>query len=367
MSNKISITGSALERKKRHQEIAEKYDLTQDQIIDLSLGDNLFIPPSLIQELVIKKIELIDPRDSYPIDYYTFLDEIARFIGVETSFLYPGLTHNQLIQRILSTLTKARNGIILISPDKDIFSIIAETQRLKINKVSLMENFELDINAILEEIKTKSPKAIVFTSPHYPTSNQFRESDVLTLAKETSLPIIIDESYVEFGRYSLVNQVKRFDNLIIVRSFSKAWGLGSLSSAYLVADSGIVGLLKKKYFTEEIPPIHALATKQILQSPYKFVELINAFNNERKRIQGQLKILSGLKVYKSDTNFLFIKYKKNIKELYEQLCSKGIIVQTFNKIHEFNDADQYFVATLGDTEINDKFVLALIEALEALS
>ena len=367
MSNKISITGSALERKKRHQEIAEKYDLTLDQIVDLSLGDNLFIPPALIQELVIKDIESIDPRDSYPIDYYSFLEEISRFIGAETSSLYPGLTHNQLIQRVLSTLTKSRNEIILISPDKDIFSTIAQSLKLRINKISLLDDFELDVNAIIEMIETKSPRAIVFTSPHYPTSNQFRESDVLTLAKGTSIPVIVDESYVEFGKYSLVNQVKYYDNLIVVRSFSKAWGLGSLSSAYLVADSKIVNLLKKKYFTEEIPPIHALATKQILQSPYKFVELINAFNDERKRIQDQLKMLSGLRIYKSDTNFLFIRYKKNIEELYEQLLSKGIIVQTFNQSHEFNDYDHFLVATLGDSIINDKFVLALIEAIEALS
>jgi len=367
MSNKISITGSALERNKKHQEIAEKYNLTLDQIIDLSLGDNLFIPPSLIQELVIKDIESIDPRDSYPIDYYSFLDEISRFIGVETPSLYPGLTHNQLIQRVLSTLTKPKNGVILVSPDKDIYSIIAQSQKLKINKVSLQDDFELDINSILEKIETSSAKAIMFTSPHYPTANQFRESDVLTLAKETDIPIIIDESYVEFGKYSLVNQVKFFENLIVVRSFSKAWGLGSLSSAYLVADPKIVNLLKDTYFIEEIPPLHALATKHILQAPYKFVELINAFIVERKRVQDQLKMLSGLKVYRSDTNFLFIKYRKNIKGLYEQLCSKGIIVQSFDETHEFNDYEQFFVVTLGDSEINNKFVLAIIESLESLS
>ncbi|TFG09736.1 aminotransferase class I/II-fold pyridoxal phosphate-dependent enzyme, partial [Candidatus Heimdallarchaeota archaeon] len=337
MSNNISITGSALERNKKHQEIAEKYDLALDQIIDLSLGDNLFIPPSLIQDLVVKNIESIDPRDSYPADYFMFLDEISRFIGVETQSLYPGLTHNQLIQRVLSTITKPRDNVILITPDKDIFSTITKSHKLKINKVSLLDDFELDVNAILECIDTNSSKAIIFTSPHYPTANQFQENDVLTLAKETKIPIVIDESYVEFGKYSLVNQVQYFDNLIIVRSFSKAWGLGSLSCAYLVADSKIINLLKDKYFIEEIPPIHAIATKHILQSPYKFVELINTFNLEKKRIQNQLKMLNGLKVFKSDTNFLFIRYKNDMKELYEQLCSKGIIVQTFDEKHKFKD------------------------------
>ena len=129
MSNKISITGFALERNKKHQEIADKYNLTPDQIIDLSLGDNLFIPPSLIQEFVIKDIESIDPRDSYPIDFHSFVEEISRFIGVDILSLYPGLTHNQLIQRIISTITKPNDKIILISPDKSIYSTIAQSHK----------------------------------------------------------------------------------------------------------------------------------------------------------------------------------------------------------------------------------------------
>ena len=230
-----------------------------------------------------------------------------------------------------------------------------------------MDNFEIDINTILEEIETNSSQAIVFSSPHYPTANQLKESDVLALAKETEIHIIVDESYVEFGKYSLVNQVKSFNNLTIVRSFSKAWGLGSLSCAYLVANPNLINLLKNKYFIEEIPPIHALTTKHILQAPYKFVELINTFIAERKRVIDHLKMLTGLRIFRSDTNFLFIKYKNNIKELYEQLCSKGIIVKIFDGTHKFKDYEKSFLVTLGDSKINDRFILAIIEALESLS
>ena len=366
LSNNISLTQYALERLKKRQEVAEKYNLALEQILDLSSGDNLFIPPSLIRKMLVKEIQSIDPRESYPIDYYSFVEEISRFLGVETNAIYPGLTHNQLIQRIVSKITEPKDSIMLLIPDKEIYYKIANNQKLKIQGIKLTEEFELNLEEMFDQIDSMKPKAIIFSSPHFPTANQLSEKDILALTKETEIPIIVDESYVEFGKYSLVNQVDNYTNLTIVRSFSKAWGLGATSCAYMISNPSFVDILKGTYSFEEIPPIHLLLTNYILQTPYRFVELINNFTAERKRVIEQLKMLKGLKVYKSDTNFLFIKYKNDVKELIEQLNSKGIIVRTFEKFPEFKNRNKTFLVTLGETSINDRFVVALIELLESL-
>ncbi|MHA1802634.1 MAG: aminotransferase class I/II-fold pyridoxal phosphate-dependent enzyme, partial [Candidatus Heimdallarchaeaceae archaeon] len=211
LSNRISETKYALDRLLTRQEVAKKYNLSLDQILDLSIGDNLFIPPDLIQKIIIKEIQSIDPREQYPIDYFSLIEEISRFVTVETASVYPGLTHNQLIQRMVRINTKPKDAISLIIPDKDIYYQIAKNQQLNVLTTKLTSDYELDINFILEQIKNEDPKVIVFSSPHYPTANQLKEEDVLILAKETEIPMIVDESYVEFGKYSLVNQVRNFD------------------------------------------------------------------------------------------------------------------------------------------------------------
>ncbi|MBY8999349.1 MAG: histidinol-phosphate aminotransferase family protein [Candidatus Heimdallarchaeota archaeon] len=366
LSNRISETKYALDRLITRQKVAKKYNLSLEQILDLSIGDNLFIPPDLIQNIIIKEIQSIDPREQYPIDYFSLIEEIARFVGVETSTVYPGLTHNQLIQRIVRVVAKPENAISLIVPDKDIYYQFAKNQQLNIVTTDLTSNYELDVNCILEQIKKEDSKALVFSSPHYPTANQFKEEDVLTLAKETEIPVIIDESYVEFGKYSLVNQVQSFNNLTIVRSFSKAWGLGAFSSAFLVSNVKNIEALKENYIIEEIPPIHLLATNYILQAPYRFVELINIFIAERKRVIEHLRMLKGLKVHRSDTNFLLIQFTEDVKELFEQLCSKGIIIQTFENYPAFKDSNKSFLVTLGDADINDKIIMAIVEILESI-
>lgn len=364
--NKISSTKHSLERLKKQQDIANKYNISLDQILDLSGGQNLFIPPHHIQKIIMKEIQSIDPRDSYPIDYYAFIDELSRFVGVKPSAIYPGLTHNQLIQRMISTITNPNDNILLLSPDKEIYFQIANNQRLNIETISLTGKFELNVDEILDKIKQTNAKTLIFSSPHYPTANQFDEQRLLLLAKETEIPIIVDESYVEFGKYSLVKQVQYYNNLSIVRSFSKAWGLGAFSCAYLVSDTSWVNNLKERYFFEEIPPTHLLVTTDVLRAPYRFVELINGFISERKRVIEHLKMLSGIKVYKSDTNFLFIQFKENVKTLYDQLCSKGIIVQIFDSATYFKNKENSFLATLGDNSVNDRFILALIETLESI-
>ena len=160
LSNRISETKHALDRLLTRQEVAEKYNLSLDQILDLSTGDNLFIPPSLIQKIIIKEIQSIDPREQYPIDYLSLIEEISRFLGVETSSVYPGLTHNQLIQRIIRVVTRPNDTISLIIPDKDIYHQIAENQQLNICTTELTLDYELDIGHILEQIKKEDSKRL---------------------------------------------------------------------------------------------------------------------------------------------------------------------------------------------------------------
>jgi len=361
----VSNTRLALKRLEMRQKISKKYNIPLDQILDLSTGNNLFIPPKLIQDILIRQVQFVDPRDDYPIQYNAFIDELSRFLNVQASTIYPGLTHTQLIQRAISCLTNTGDTILLFNPDKGVYQQIAINQNLKVKTLDLDNKFEPDLCTFFELLKNEKPKTILFSSPHYPTANQFKEEDILAILQQTDIPIIVDESYVEFGKYTLVNQVPRFDNLTVIRSFSKAWGLGAVSCAYLISNVELVNRLKKKFIIEEIPPIHILATIHILQSPYKFFELINNFLNERKRVISHLKMFNGVKVFKSDTNFLFLKVREETNKIVEGLSSKGIIIQTFEEFLQFKDKGKSFLVTLGDANINDRFILAFVELLES--
>ena len=117
---------------------------------------------------------------------------------------------------------------------------------------------------------------------------------------------------------------------------------------------------------EQIPPLHILITKRILQSPYRFVERINAFIKERKRVIENLQMMNTIRVFKSDTNFLFVKFKAPVDELYTQFLSKGIIVKTFKNSYPFPNHDKCFLVTLGEISINDRLIISIAEILESI-
>ncbi len=367
MSHHVSTIKHAIERTKYKQKIAKEYDLPVESILDLSCGDNLFIPPDFIRRRIIKKIKLIDPRDNYPFDYYSFVDELSRFLGLNKGCIYPGLSHNQLIFRILSVFKKPSNKIMLLIPDKDTYYYISMSLGYDLMYYQLEPNYKLSPNEILSEVKRKKPDIILFSSPHFPIGNQFEEEAILTFLDSIDIPVIVDETYVEYGTYSLVNQIDRFDNLIVIRTFSKAWGLGSFSCAYLVASSPIVERIKNSYVIEEIPPINLLVTNSLLRNPFQLIEYINEFINERKKVINYLRVLSGIKVYPSDSNFISLEINKNITKFTDYFLSKGIIVRTVKDSILGKNLDNTLFVTLGNSKINERFTISLVEILEALA
>ncbi|MHA1684965.1 MAG: aminotransferase class I/II-fold pyridoxal phosphate-dependent enzyme [Candidatus Heimdallarchaeaceae archaeon] len=366
LPNRVSFTHYGISRLKKKKEIAEAYNIPIDTILDLSGGDNLFIPPKIVQNLIIKEIQEIDPRESYPVNYSSFLTELSRFVGVNAEQVFTGISHNQLIQKTIALFVKPKDTILLLSPDKEIYRAISENLGLNIHDVILDSHTELNLNTIDSIIKRINPKLIVFSSPHYPTAIQFDQRNILSLIREVRIPVIVDESYVEFGKYSLLNQVKHYNNLIVVRTFAKAWGLGAFSCAYLVARESIVTKLHQQYLFAEIPPLHIIVTTKVLQSPYRFVEHINKFIMERKRVIEHLRMMSGITVNNSDTNFLFVKFKAPVDELYTQFLSKGIIVKTFKNSYPFPNHDKCFLVTLGEISINDRLIISIAEILESI-
>ncbi len=365
MNSAVSSTLYGLDRVKKKKEVANKYNIPIENVIDLSGGDNLFIPPELIRKIIEKSVKKIDPRDSYPVNYSMFIEEISRFINVDANSIYLGFSHLSLIERALSITTTAKDKILLLRPDKSIYSKIANSHGLSIEQMDLDEYYKFDANNVADKVNDEQIKLILFSSPHFPTGNQFPENEVITLAKKIDIPIVIDESYVEFGKYSLINQVDYHSNFVVIRSFSKAWGLGAFSSAYLVGNPMLVNKLKTRHLIEEIPPINLLATLDIIQNPYRFVELIKNFVKERKRVYEHIHLIRGIKAFKSDSNFIFLQCE-NRDHIVDHLYSKGLIPQDFRlKNGSINDKSSLLI-TLGSREINDMIILSLVEALETM-
>jgi histidinol-phosphate aminotransferase len=172
-------------------------------------------------------------------------------------------------------------------------------------------------------------------SPNNPTGNLLNKQDVLRLCKEFNCIIIIDEAYIDFANEgSLIREIENYSNLIVLRTFSKAWGLAGIRLGYCAANSEIIKLLFKVKAPYNINSLTRYALEISLKNPALKEKYVKIIIKERERLKNQLESLPEIaNVFDSDANFLLVQFKdstnlnKKAKAVLNMLAGRGIIVR----------------------------------------
>src|SRR3972149_5803997 len=199
-------------------------------------------------------------------------------------------------------------------------------------------------------------------SPNNPTGFQFPKKDLEKLIKNFDGPVIIDEAYVEFGDYSVLNMVKSQNNLIVVRTFSKEFGLAGLRLGYFVANKAIADV-----FTRIIQypyPLNTIAIEAgilALQKSKIMSDAATLIKKERKRIIENLRKTNTIEVFDSKANFVLFDAKGADQRIYTALVEQGISIRKLGKIGKHQGCLR---VTVGTKEMNSKFLLAIRDLLQ---
>ncbi|MCD6432337.1 aminotransferase class I/II-fold pyridoxal phosphate-dependent enzyme, partial [Candidatus Bathyarchaeota archaeon] len=192
----------------------------------------------------------------------------------------------------------------------------------------------------------------------------FKEDNVKTLLKEFNGLIVVDEAYVEYAKYSTLKWIKKFDNLIVLRTFSKAFGLAGIRAGFAVSTPCIVKALK-----QITPPFNMNTVTQkmialVLQNWAYFKEQINKIILEREWLFKKLKEVNGVKPFPSDANFILLKITKsglNSSYVKDKLREKGVLVKDRGMMPLL---DNCLRVSVGTRKMNGNFIEKLKEVLE---
>jgi len=218
----------------------------------------------------------------------------------------------------------------------------------------------LDLENFLS--KSKNADLLYLDSPNNPTGFQFPKKDLEKLIKNFDGPVIIDEAYVEFGDYSVLNMVKSQSNLIVVRTFSKEFGLAGLRLGYFVANKAIADV-----FTRIIQypyPLNTIAIEAgilALQKSKIMSDAATLIKKERKRIIENLRKTNTFEVFDSKANFVLFDAKGAEQRIYTALVEQGISIRKLGKIGKYQGCLR---VTVGTKEMNSKFLLAIRDLLQ---
>jgi len=216
---------------------------------------------------------------------------------------------------------------------------------VKIKKVNLTSDYQLDIDAIANAIDPFT-KLIFICSPNNPTGNSINRADVEIILNNFDGIVVIDEAYINYSKQrSFIAELTEYPNLVVMQTLSKAWGLAGLRLGMAFASQPIIDLMNKVKYPYNINTATQLLALEALDNIDWVNEHIATTVVERENLKNELLNLSFTEVvYSSDANFLLAKMK-NARNIYEQLCQKGIIVRDRSKVVLCEDSLRITVGT----------------------
>jgi histidinol-phosphate aminotransferase len=302
-------------------EVATAYGISPDQIIKLGSNENALGPSPRAVEAIKQHLNEISV---YPSPGYAELkDAIARYVGLSAERVIVGNGSDDLLNNLLRCIVEPGDQAIIPIPTYSYYEVIVEAAHGTCIYVKRADDFSIDVNRILELINDKT-KLIFICAPNNPTGNAIKKEALKRLLRSTNALVVLDEAYAEFASESHVELANHFDNLAVLRTFSKAFGLAGLRLGYAVVTEGQARSYDKLQLAF---PVNQLAVKAGIAalSDRSFLEKTASMVAEgRKYFRDKLPF----KAYPTEANFVFVDTTPHTsREVLEFLLSKGIIVR----------------------------------------
>jgi histidinol-phosphate aminotransferase len=259
---------------------------------------------------------------------------LSRFTGAPAENLLPGAGADELIDLIMRVTLRPGDAILNCPPTFGMYAFDADLNNARVVNITRNTDFSLDLNGILSAAEKYSPKLIFLTSPNNPDGSLIPPP---VLQKLLTLPtlIVLDEAYIEFsGAKSMCTCIPDYDNLIVLRTFSKLAGLAGLRVGYGVFPTWLMPTLWKAKQPYNVNVAASTAAIAALDDPDYLDWTVKTLVAERNRLAEALSAFPWLKVYPSHANFLLCRVSPEIDaaQLKADLAQNhGIFIRYFNK------------------------------------
>ena len=326
--------------------------------IKLDSNENFALDKDFVASVAAEAAGKVDLRE-YPLDQLDELySQLAKYCGVNVKCVAAGSGSDQIIELLLSTLGSRRATVFF--PTFSYLINRCELHRIKVDQVPLRRDFTLDKKAFVKS--AKKADIVYICSPNNPTGNQIAKQDAIEILDSLERKLVlVDEAYVDFADYSLSAEATKRDNVIVLRTLSKAFGLAGARVGYMVANEKFVRIFRS---TIQSPyPISTLSlaiASGVLARADHVRQTINAVRMDRSRMFAKLAKIDGISTFPSDANFLFIEAGRHYQPISKSLRSSGILVKELNNLAGHKGCMR---ATIGTREMNNKFLQCVVGSL----
>jgi len=298
------------------------------------------------------------PNNRYPDPLQRELKAlIAPLKGVKMENIFLGNGSDEAIDLVFRAFCRPGvDNVVAIDPTYGMYQVCAEVNDVEYRKMLLDVYYQFKASSLLSAID-ENTKAIFVCSPNNPTGNSLCRKEIESLLNKFDGLVIVDEAYIDFSSSeSLLKDLDKYPNLIVLQTFSKAWGCAAIRLGMAFASPEIIAIFNKIKYPYNVNRLTQEEAIRVLQHPETIKGWVNTLLEERARVMEEfVKLPCCVRVFPTDANFFLAKVYE-ATQLYNYLVSEGIIVRNRTNVALCNDCLRI---TIGTKEEND----ALLDAL----
>lgn len=283
----------------------------------------------------------------YPDPYQLEVKEKLAFVKqIAANQIFLGNGSDECIDILFRTFCEpGKDNIIICPPTYPMYEVGANINDIEIQKAPLLEDYQLNV-AHIEQLVNERTKIIWICSPNNPTGNSLDRIDIETILNHFDGLVVVDEAYINFSKQkSFVQSLIDYPNLVVLQTLSKAWGLAGLRLGMCFASPEIIGYMNKVKAPYNINIVTQELALQALEEVGQVNDMIKLLVDMRIALAEVISSMPHvIKVFPSDTNFLFVKIP-HARKLYEYLLTEGIIVRDRSTLELCEDSLRITVGT----------------------
>jgi histidinol-phosphate aminotransferase len=355
----------------RYEQSPLNADYTSKTLVRMNQNENLVLPENFVRSIVAKCIDEVDAR-LYPSDqdkgeFLSLRSEIGKYCGCSENSVALGVGADQCIDLLLrATIGRSSNCLATIDPTFSMYELLASRSGIKTKLVRTRGSkdkegpFSLETKEIISVCNSSRVKMLALASPNNPTGIQYPLEQVKEILESLkTVTVLLDEAYVEYSDYSASRLLSSFPNLVIVRTFSKAFGLASFRIGYVTSSD--LDFIRSINETVQYPlPLTTLSAKvatAMLRRKESVIECAEKTKLFRVELISALQKMKGLRVIPdSKGNFVLVQSDKSF-HVARELLSKYAIALKY--IANLGREKEFLRITVGSRELNQKLLYAL--------
>ncbi len=282
---------------------------------------------------------------------------LADFSGWQAAGIIAGNGSNELIQALLMVTVGPGKRVLISEPTFALYRQISNVLGGEVISVPLDTELNYDNSSLQDAVNDFRPDVTIICSPNNPTGCVLTDEDLRALLSKTNGLVAIDEAYHEFAGHSVVPLLRQHENLIVLRTFSKAMALAALRVGYLLAAPQLTAEISKAVLPYNLNAVSQTAAEVAVELyEDELRPLVQKIINERERLFGEVSRIEGLVPKRSQANFILVKSAIEPKRVFGELLKKDILIRDVSGYPMLLD---YFRLSVGTPEENDLLLSAL--------